>query len=162
MASMLELVASSLLLLPWSCWWTEVSEGPAWSLNPLQEEEHGVSSSAPKGCNAESPRTSASRTESPLRERHEIWPKKHKELNSSRTGWARFPRGTKAERLCLCSSAPRSLFHTAALCGASRVTLSEADALECTTWQEHGAPCQVTTTEVPVTFTSLPARRVGV
>lgn len=64
MASTLELVASSLLLLPWSCWWTEVSEGPAWSLNPLQEEERGVSSFAPCGCNPEPPRTSASRRES--------------------------------------------------------------------------------------------------
>lgn len=39
MALTLESVASSLLLLPWSCWWTEVSGGPAWSLTPLQEEE---------------------------------------------------------------------------------------------------------------------------
>lgn len=163
MASTLELVASSLLLLPWSCWWTEVSEGPAWSLNPLQEEERGVSSSAPKGCNAEPPRTSASRTESPLRERQMKYGQKSTR-SSTVQGQAGpgSPEEPKAERLCLCSSAPHSLFHTTALCGASRVTLSEADALECTTWQEHGAPCQVTTTEVPVTFTSLPARRVGV
>lgn len=44
---MLGLVASSLLLLPWSCWWTEVSEGPAWSLNPLQRQKCAVSSFAP-------------------------------------------------------------------------------------------------------------------
>lgn len=103
MALMLELVASSLLLLPWSCWWTEVSEGPAWSLNPLQEEERGVSSFAPYGCNPEPPRASASRTESPLRKGQMKYGQKS---TKSSTAQGQAPQKDLKLRSCAPSSTP--------------------------------------------------------
>lgn len=56
-------------------------------------------------------------------------------------------------RSCVSAHPNPAPFSTPWPCVVWKVILSEAD-VEGTTWQEHGAPCQVTTTDVPVTFTS--------
>ena len=169
-------MASGLLLLPWSCWWTEASEDPALSLNPLQEQKCGVSSFASYTCNPEPPRTSALRTESKSsfkRETDETCPQKYKELNSARTSRASLPRRTTYSNVKLRGHVrflhafflhhipfhtPRHHCGTVSCCPG--YVASEAAALQCT--MQHGIRCFLPSdSHQPITFTSsfYPERR---